>query len=178
MILTDGHENSSKEFDRAKVMALIKHQTETYSWQFLFLGANQDAIAAGASIGVAASNAMSYAGTGVGVGARGAASTHDGGTKSITSSLTRNFPPSDSTPETWLSFVLDATSSFIPEGTPLGNSFKVVLDVESEWTLVPYRGKPAADGPRYKAVGNSMSINAMRWLGVRIKIVSALRTTQ
>jgi hypothetical protein len=66
VILTDGHENSSKEFDRAKVMALIKHQTETYSWQFLFLGANQDAIAAGAAIGVIAANAMSYAGTGVG----------------------------------------------------------------------------------------------------------------
>lgn len=36
------------------------------------------------------------------------------------------------------------------------------------WTDVPYRGKPAADGPRYKALGNSMAVNVMRWIGERI----------
>lgn len=39
------------------------------------------------------------------------------------------------------------------------------------WTLVPYRKKPAescADGPRYKALGNSMATNVMRWIGQRI----------
>jgi DNA (cytosine-5)-methyltransferase 1 len=36
------------------------------------------------------------------------------------------------------------------------------------WTQVPYRGKPAADGPRYKAIGNSMADNVMRWIGERI----------
>ncbi len=36
------------------------------------------------------------------------------------------------------------------------------------WTLVPVRGKPAADGPRYKALGNSMAVNCMRWIGRRI----------
>lgn len=77
VILTDGEENSSKEFDRAKVMALIKHQTETYSWQFLFLGANQDAIAAGAAIGVIAANAMSYAGSGVGTSSAMAATSRN-----------------------------------------------------------------------------------------------------
>lgn len=39
------------------------------------------------------------------------------------------------------------------------------------WTDVPYRGKPAADGPRYKALGNSMAVNVMRWIGWRIKEV-------
>jgi DNA (cytosine-5)-methyltransferase 1 len=39
------------------------------------------------------------------------------------------------------------------------------------YTLVPYRGKPAADGPRYKALGNSMACNVMRWLGRRIEMV-------
>jgi DNA (cytosine-5)-methyltransferase 1 len=33
---------------------------------------------------------------------------------------------------------------------------------------VPYRGKPAADGPRYKALGNSMAVPVMRWIGRRI----------
>ena len=37
-------------------------------------------------------------------------------------------------------------------------------------TNVPYRGKPAADGPRYKAIGNSMAVPVMRWIGERIKL--------
>lgn len=40
-----------------------------------------------------------------------------------------------------------------------------------DYTLIPYRGKPAADGPRYKALGNSMAVNCMRWLGWRIQMV-------
>jgi DNA (cytosine-5)-methyltransferase 1 len=42
------------------------------------------------------------------------------------------------------------------------------------FTQVPYRGKPAADGPRYKALGNSMAVNAMRWIGQRIDIMEKL----
>ena len=41
-----------------------------------------------------------------------------------------------------------------------------------DWTRVPYRGKPAADGPRYSAIGNSMAVNVMTWLGVRIGMVA------
>jgi len=37
-----------------------------------------------------------------------------------------------------------------------------------DYTLVPNRGKPAADGPRYKALGNSMAVPVMRWIGQRI----------
>jgi len=37
-----------------------------------------------------------------------------------------------------------------------------------DWTAIAYRGKPAADGPRYKALGNSMACNVMRWIGQRI----------
>ena len=36
------------------------------------------------------------------------------------------------------------------------------------YTLVPHRGKPAADGPRYKALGNSMAVPVMAWIGARI----------
>ena len=39
-----------------------------------------------------------------------------------------------------------------------------------DWTLVPHRGKPAADGPRYKAIGNSMAVPVMRWIGQRIQM--------
>lgn len=40
-----------------------------------------------------------------------------------------------------------------------------------DWTLITYRGKPASDGPRYKALGNSMAVNVMRWIGLRIAAV-------
>jgi DNA (cytosine-5)-methyltransferase 1 len=44
-----------------------------------------------------------------------------------------------------------------------------------DWTLVPHRGKSAADGPRYKAIGNSMAVPVMRWIGERIDAVERMR---
>lgn len=64
-VFTDGEENSSQEFGgdegRKKVFDMIKHQTEKYNWQFLFLGASQDAIKAGSGMGITANNAISTA---------------------------------------------------------------------------------------------------------------------
>ncbi|WP_169194952.1 DNA cytosine methyltransferase [Devosia sp. MC1541] len=42
------------------------------------------------------------------------------------------------------------------------------------FTAIPYRGKVAADGPRYKALGNSMAVNVMRVIGARIAMVDAI----
>jgi DNA (cytosine-5)-methyltransferase 1 len=39
------------------------------------------------------------------------------------------------------------------------------------YTAVTYRGKPAADGPRYRALGNSMAVPVMAWIGQRIQMV-------
>lgn len=61
VILTDGGENSSKEFTRAKVFEMIGHQKSTYQWDFVFLGANQDAISVGASLNIGAGSTMTYA---------------------------------------------------------------------------------------------------------------------
>ena len=44
-----------------------------------------------------------------------------------------------------------------------------------DYTLVPHRNKPMADGPRYKALGNSMAVPVMRWIGERIQMVQKLR---
>ena len=41
------------------------------------------------------------------------------------------------------------------------------------WTDVPYKGKPASDSARYKALGNSMAVPVMRWIGERIAAVQA-----
>ena len=43
-----------------------------------------------------------------------------------------------------------------------------------DYTLVEYRGKLAADGPRYRALGNSMAVPVMRWIGERIAQVDAI----
>lgn len=43
-----------------------------------------------------------------------------------------------------------------------------------DYTRVPYRGRPAADGPRYKALGNAMAVPVMRWIGERIQAVEAM----
>jgi DNA (cytosine-5)-methyltransferase 1 len=43
------------------------------------------------------------------------------------------------------------------------------------YTQVPYRGKPMADGPRYKMIGNSMAVNVMSWIGQRIQMVGVRR---
>jgi DNA (cytosine-5)-methyltransferase 1 len=43
-----------------------------------------------------------------------------------------------------------------------------------DYTFVPHRNKPAADGPRYKALGNSMAVPVMRWIGERIAQVDEI----
>lgn len=46
-----------------------------------------------------------------------------------------------------------------------------------DWTLIPWKGRPAEecpDGPRYKAIGNSMAVPVMRWLGERIAMADEI----
>jgi hypothetical protein len=52
VIITDGLENSSKEFTQAKIKSMIEHQQDKYNWKFTFLGANQDAFSEGGSLGL------------------------------------------------------------------------------------------------------------------------------
>lgn len=60
VIMTDGEENSSQEFGRDKIFRLIAAKREE-GWQFVFLGADQDAYKAASSIGVPKGGTMSYA---------------------------------------------------------------------------------------------------------------------
>jgi hypothetical protein len=58
VILTDGHENHSREFNRQQIFDMITKQQREYQWEFIFLAANQDAIDVGASYGIV--NAANY----------------------------------------------------------------------------------------------------------------------
>jgi hypothetical protein len=60
VVLTDGHENSSREWTGQAVSAVIKRQESEYSWDFVFLGANMDAVAVGQQMGFAADKSLTY----------------------------------------------------------------------------------------------------------------------
>jgi len=87
--------------------------------------------------------------------------------------------------------------AYVEEGTPplrgggAGNSMPAVAQAMAvrrltprecerlqgfpdDYTLVEYRKKPAADGPRYRALGNSMAVPVMRWIGERIAMVDRI----
>ena len=61
VVITDGLENASHEFTKAKIAEMIGLQEGTYKWQFVYLGANQDAFAEAHSMGVKRDNAADYA---------------------------------------------------------------------------------------------------------------------
>jgi hypothetical protein len=75
VVLTDGHENSSQEWTHDAVSAAIRRQEHDYSWDFVFLGANIDAVAIGQQLGFAPEKSMTYAADGDGVGTAWAATT-------------------------------------------------------------------------------------------------------
>jgi len=58
--LTDGCENASRKFTWARVQDLIHEQTSKYAWDFLYLGANQDAIATAAKMGIDRGSSATY----------------------------------------------------------------------------------------------------------------------
>lgn len=60
VVVTDGYENSSREWGAVGVKALIKQQEETYKWDYVFLGANIDAVAVGADFGFQADKSMTF----------------------------------------------------------------------------------------------------------------------
>lgn len=65
-IITDGMENASREFNLPKIKQMIEEQKEKHGWEFLFLGANIDAISAAADIGINADRAVKYCADSIG----------------------------------------------------------------------------------------------------------------
>jgi len=59
IILTDGHENASREYTKAHVKDLIEQKTKE-GWTVMYLGANQDAFAEAGSMGIHAGNTVNY----------------------------------------------------------------------------------------------------------------------
>ncbi|MDU4862478.1 MAG: VWA domain-containing protein [Terrisporobacter othiniensis] len=60
IITTDGYENASKEYSYKKIKKMITYEKERYNWQFLFLGANIDAISTARNFGISEEFASNY----------------------------------------------------------------------------------------------------------------------
>ena len=60
VITTDGMENASREFTHDKIKSMIENQKSKYSWEFIFLGANIDAVEVADRFGIARNRAQNY----------------------------------------------------------------------------------------------------------------------
>lgn len=68
VITTDGMENASSYYSSSKVRTMVERQKEKYGWEFLFLGANMDAIAAAKNFGIEEDKAVEYRSDDIGTG--------------------------------------------------------------------------------------------------------------
>ena len=66
VINTDGMENASREYSRERVKKMVEEKTECCGWEFIFLGANMDAIAAARDIGIRRERAAGFEQSGAG----------------------------------------------------------------------------------------------------------------
>ncbi|MDD6024492.1 MAG: hypothetical protein PUC06_09700 [Oscillospiraceae bacterium] len=60
VITTDGMENASRRYDSRRVKQMIQHEKEKYGWEFLFLGANIDAVETARNFGISEDRAVNY----------------------------------------------------------------------------------------------------------------------
>lgn len=59
-IITDGLENSSRNYSPARIKAMVEKQQEAYGWEFIFLGANMDTIVTAGAFGIRPDRALDY----------------------------------------------------------------------------------------------------------------------
>lgn len=66
-IVTDGHENTSQEYTGEMIKEMINNQKAVFNWEFIFLGANQDAISTAQGFGIGKNSAMTFGANSAGV---------------------------------------------------------------------------------------------------------------
>jgi len=81
----------------------------------------------------------------------------------------------DSSLKISLSCALGAIASCIRPSIETESFYEVELVTVTGHTLVEFKGKPSADSHRYRAIGNSMAVPVMSWIGRRLKAAHAGR---
>lgn len=66
VVITDGMENSSKKYNLSTIRSMVEKQKDEFGWEFVFMGANIDAISVASGMGIDASRAANYHADGVG----------------------------------------------------------------------------------------------------------------
>jgi uncharacterized protein YegL len=66
VVITDGEENASRNHTAQELRYAVKHQEDVYNWNFLYLGANQDAFKVGARFGFGVANSANYSSSNAG----------------------------------------------------------------------------------------------------------------
>jgi Mg-chelatase subunit ChlD len=84
VIITDGEENQSRQYTKDKINCMIEFQRELLDWEFLFLGANQDAIQAGSNLGIRTDRSVTFS-----ANSRGVDSVYENLSKTITNFTTQ-----------------------------------------------------------------------------------------
>lgn len=66
VIITDGYENSSMEYKKKDIKKMIEYEKDKYGWEFMFMGANIDAVSEAGELGISASRAVDYCADSIG----------------------------------------------------------------------------------------------------------------
>ena len=66
VIITDGQENASREYSAERIKRRIERQKEKYGWEFIFFGANMDAVMEAGKLGISADRAQNYCADAIG----------------------------------------------------------------------------------------------------------------
>lgn len=66
-IITDGYENASSDYSSETIQEMVKRQTDQYNWNFVFMGADQDAILSAKSLGIGAGQALGFTSNDAGI---------------------------------------------------------------------------------------------------------------
>jgi len=69
VIITDGYENASREYSAERIKRQIEHQKQKYGWEFVFFGANMNAVMEAGKLGIAADRAQNYFANAIGTSA-------------------------------------------------------------------------------------------------------------
>jgi len=133
VIMTDGEENSSREYNASSIKDIIGELEKGGAWTFSYMGANQDAVLAASSYGIGAGNSINYSST-----SRGASVASSTLTKGIVSrakmsnaSYSVSASLGDVTLES-MNMTNDAFFSSVVDGDTIGEDLSNVKDVDSD----------------------------------------------